>query len=200
MVSATAVLDRDAVEAVGDLDRLLARDDLTRAGWTVAPVVRRPGGGAVVRASHPFSNPSQVAPLVRDLAGDGGAFSGVSVRQRRSFFKTSTSLRGQVDLEGGLGSFADPSLVAALRGSEDTPLGVTEDHLLEGRPVAEVFGFDLVARLPGRDTVRWHPVVGGAPVSIVAAAQQWNVVNVGALAVVVVGVFALVAVRLRYRA
>jgi hypothetical protein len=194
-LSVVATLDAAAVEAIGDVGQSVAVGDLRKAGWAVDPVVAR-GGGAVLRARHRFSNAAQVSQLMGDL---GGGFSGVTVRQQRSFLRTTTSLRGQVDLGRGLASFSDPALQEALDGSPSTPLGVAEDRLLDGKPASEVFGLDVEASLPGRDAVRWDPVVGGPPVSLTASATQWNVGNLASVAVAVAAAFALAMVLLRYR-
>jgi hypothetical protein len=196
MVSVTATLDRAAVDAVGDLSKEVRLADLRRAGWSVAPVERTAGGGAVLRASHPFSDPSQVRSLISDVAGASGPFAGVSLAQQRSFLRTSTQVRGRVDLSGGLGAFADPALTSALRGTAADPLGVPEARLLGPD---DHFSLSVSAHLPGRDPVTWEPALGGPPVVLVASSRAWNMANLTSLSVAVAAAVALGVFLLRYR-
>jgi hypothetical protein len=196
LVSVTATLDRAAVEAVGDVAKELRLDDLRTAGWTVDAVSKTASGGAVVTVSHPFSEPSQVRTLIADVAGGGGPFTGFSLAQQRSFLRTSTQLRGRVDLSSGLGAFSDPALTSALRGTAAGPLGVPDARLLgEG----DTFHLTVSAHLPGQDPVTFSPALGGPAVSVAASSRAWNLVNVAALSVAVAAAVALGVVLLRYR-
>jgi hypothetical protein len=195
-VSVTATLDKAAVEAVGDVSNEVRLADLRRAGWTVGPVSKTSSGGASLVVSHPFSDPSHVQALMAEVAGASGPFESVSLAQQRSFLRTSTQLRGRVDLSGGLGAFADPALRSALRGTQSEPLGVPDSRLLG--PDDHV-GLSVSAHLPGRDGVTWEPVLGGPPVSLAASSRAWNLANVGSLAVAVAAAVALGVFLVRYR-
>jgi hypothetical protein len=195
-VSVTATLDKAAVDAVGDVAKEVRLADLRRAGWTVAPVSKTPGGGASLTASHPFSDPSQVRSLVADVAGTGGPFAGVTLSQQRSFLRTSTELRGRVDLSGGLGAFADPALTSALRGTAAEPLGVPDARLMGPNDHVDL---SVSAHLPGRDPVTWRPTLGGPPVALAASSRAWNLANLTSLSVAMAAAVALGVVLLRYR-
>ena len=91
---------------------------------------------------------------------------------------------GTVDLRDGLEAFGDEAMAAVLEGE---PLGedpaVIEERL--GRPLAEVFTFELVAALPG-GTTTWSPRLGDGRVEVRAetTVHDWPVLGLAALAVV----------------
>lgn len=201
-VKVTARLDRQAVEAVGELDKQLKFDDLVTAGWQVEGVKVQDDGGAEIVVQHGFTSPAEAKRLVADVAGEHGPFKGFALEQRRTFFKTHTSFRGTVNLQDGLAAFSDPRLQEALGGQ---PLGVTQAELERrlGAPVNQVFGLQVAVGLPGkvesnaptktRGTAVWAPKLG-EQVALDATAEQWNVRNVALLSVSLASWTALAAV------
>jgi hypothetical protein len=189
-VRATALLDRQAVQAIGDLDTQLKFDDLVASGWDIERT-KQDGGRAQVVARHGFASPAGARRLIEDLGGVGGPFKGFAIEQRRGLLKTHTTLRGTVDLQAGLASFSDAKLTESLGGQ---PLGVTDAQLEQraGAPLNQVFGLQVAARLPGRvatnaatatgDGGVWAPKFG-EQVALQATAEQWNVTNIALLTI-----------------
>ena len=193
-VRVAAVLDADAARTIGDLDERLRTDDLRDAGWTVGEPDERSDGSVELVATHPFDDEQEVAALVTDVAGDPGPLEGFVVRQARDFFRTETTFAGNVDLVRGIESFSDERLAQSLGGS---PLGISVDELERrlGASVDRVFGLQVAARLPGAldsnaptetgNGAVWSPKLGDQ-LRLEASATQWNVRNIGLLAVAVV--------------
>ena len=206
-VRAAVTLDADAAARVPDLARQLRVEDLERAGWRVDGPTPVRGGGVTLRASKPFASPAGAARAIAELSGSGGPFSSLRLTRRRGLWRTTTVLRGTVDLSAGLGAFGDPKLAATLGGPNLglDPAAVERDL---GRPLAEAVTVELVARLPGQvssnapraggSAAVW-PAVLGRRAAVAATSRAWNVRVVAATALAVAAGLALVGVLVRRR-
>lgn len=203
-VRATVSLDRDAARRVPDLAEQLRTEDLRAAGWRIDGPRPAPAGGAVVRASKPFSSAAGAARAVEELSGGAGPFGSLRVTTERTFWKTRTAVRGGVDLSGGLEAFSDEVLAGRL----GSPLGVSPAELEReaGRPLGEAFTFEIVARLPGevesnapltRSGAAVWPVRLGEAVAVAASSEAWNTRRIGFAAVALASALALVVVLVR---
>lgn len=206
-VRATARLDRAAVAHLGGEtpEKRLAVADLTEAGWKVSGPTVLPDGGIEVEARQRFTDAAGAARLVRDLAGEEGAFRDFDLRQQRTFLKTVTSFRSAVDLTPGLGAFTDERLREALAGAEGAALGVTDEQLEArfGAPVERLFGLQVAVDLPATAETNaptesggaavWAPELGARTV-LEATSERWNVRNILATAVALAATVLLVVV------
>jgi hypothetical protein len=217
-VTVTVTLDRAATAAVGGVEGQLRTSDLAAAGWTVTS-----GSGAdgstVVTLAHGFSQLSEVPAILADVArAPGGAHAPlfvVHVGQTRTFWRTTTTAGGTIDLTCGLSCFGDDGLTQAY-GSE---LGVDP-----GRPggpgsaatAAHDVRFSFRLELPGRVTsssgagpgrLGWTPTLGqrlpvSARATVVDRTHVREVSAAGGVTVIGIGVVVLVplvAVRRRGR-
>lgn len=201
-VRATVTLDKAAAEQVPDLAEQLRVHDLRAAGWEIVGPSPTPGGGATVRASKPFSSPAGAAKAIKEL---GGPFQDLRFVGGRSFWKTKTGLAGSLDLTSGLDVFGDEALAERL-GGRSLGLDPAEAERELGKPLAEVFTFEVQARLPGtvesnapatrNGAIVWSTRLG-EKLPISATAEAWNLVNVGLVAVSVLAGLALVVVLVR---
>lgn len=209
-VRATVTLDEAAAKRVPDLASQLQVEDLRDAGWTVTGPDKAEGGGVVVVARKPFRDPAGASEAVRELSGDGGPFQNFRVTSSRSFFKTTTTFSGDVDLTAGLAGFSDADLQARLGGE---PLGVDQQELERqvGSVLEKAFKVRVAVRLPGdvkANTVGqagngavWSPGLG-EKAGLEARAEDWNTANLAAAAVALIAGIAfavLTAYRLRAR-
>jgi hypothetical protein len=145
-VTVTVTLDRDATRAVPDLAQELRTADLVQAGWHIDGPKPTPGGGSTVVASKPFLTTAQANEILGELSGPGGPFQ-LRIGQRRSFWSTSTTFAGTVDLTCGLSCFGDAQLAQQL-GSN---LGLDPAKLQQAGVVpARILGFQVGVHLPGR--------------------------------------------------
>jgi len=145
-ITVTATLDREAAAYASDV----AFSDLVKAGWSVTGPQAAANGAVTFVAARSFSNPSQAKTLIAQLSGAGGPFRGLSLVSHRSLFKSSTTLKGSVDLTCGLDCFGDPQLQKTLGGSAN--LGIDPAALKNdaGVDLDSLVTFQLVARLPGK--------------------------------------------------
>ncbi len=206
-VKATALLDRSATRAVGDLTTQVALDDLRAAGWEVRGPEENTDGSSEIEVSHGFANVADARPLLDQLTGTEGAFKGFVLEQKRTFLRTETALRGTVDLSRGMAVFSDPKLTEMLGGQ---PLGLTAEQLEQrlGVPVDRAFALQVAVRLPGRvqsnaptatgGTAVWAPRLG-EQVAIDATAEQWNRPNLALAGLAVASALALAGVLVRRR-
>ncbi|HVE46941.1 MAG TPA: hypothetical protein VNA57_09385 [Acidimicrobiales bacterium] len=199
-VSATVSLDKEAAEQVPDLGDQLRVDDLKAAGWRIVGPAPAPGGRTRLRAVKAFGSASEAGQVLRELSGDGGPFGSLRLNRTRSLLKTRTSLTGAVDLTAGLESFSDEVLKEKLGGSAfGVDLAQLEAEL--GKPLADIFGFRLVADLPGEregEAPAVWQVRLGHTTPVRAVAEQWNLTTIAAAASAAV-VLALLAVLVRRR-
>jgi len=152
-VSVLAVLDRQAVQALGGESGFagqLSTSDLTAAGWTVSGPSPTAGGGATVTVSHGYSNSAEASRLLAEVAGTGPASSRpfqLTVSSHGGFFHNQQTISGRIDLTCGLSCFGDQGLQAAL----GNPNGVATAPLVQqaGQQPGQAFGFTFGARLPG---------------------------------------------------
>lgn len=194
-VRVTVVLDRDAADRAPDLGEQLRVDDLRAAGWQVDAPEKTDRGGRRLEAVKRFRTPAEAEGIVEELTGPDGPLRHFQLQRDRSFLRTRTAFSGTVDLSRGVESFSDEELRRRLGGSA---LGFDPPDLERrlGTPLAEVFVFEVVARLPGEDPVVWRPRLGER-IELAANAEQWNVRTVGSSAVALGAAAALVAVLLR---
>lgn len=194
-VKATVRLDRAAAAQVPNLAGQLRVEDLAAAGWRLEGPTRSDDGGAQVSAVKSFDSPAGARRAVEELAGPRGPLRDFALALRRSFLETRTELSGTVDLSSGLEGFGDEVLRNRLGGSS---LGV-DPAVLErqlGARLADVFGLEVTARLPGRGpaTVKLEL---GERAQLRASAHRWNTERIAFAAVAVVSSLALVVVLVR---
>lgn len=206
-VKVSALMDRRAAQAVGDLQTQVALDDLRAAGWQVRGPEENHQGGAEVEARHRFDSPAEARHLLDQVGGAEGAFKGFELEQRRTFLRIETSMRGTIDLSGGIETFSDAKLAEVMGGQ---PLGVTPQQLEQrlGVPVDHAFALQVAVRLPGGiesnaptatgGTAVWSPRLG-EQMPIEATAEQWNRPNLVLSAVAGSSALGLFAVLVRRR-
>ncbi len=185
-------LDGDGARTAADLDALVRDDDLVAAGWTVEPAATDGDGTTWVRAHRAFGTPEEAELVLAELTGPDGPLRDMRLARSSSFGRDRFELSGTVDLRAGLEAFGDEALAGVLEGE---PLGedaaAIEQRL--GRPLADVFTFELTAALPG-GTTTWTPRLGEGPVEVRAGTtvHDWPVLALAGLALA--SFLALVAV------
>jgi hypothetical protein len=207
-VRVTALLDREAARMVGDVRARLRTEDLRQAGWRVEPPERRSDGSVVVVVRRPFDDPAGAARALADLGGDHGPFKGFALQQRRTFWRTTTSLRGNVDLARGVESFADAELTERLGGPGAFGVPVEQLERRLSAPFSQLLGLQVAVKLPGRvesnapttaaGAAVWAPALGDRA-SLQASAVQWNMRNLALAGASVAFAVAAVVSGLRRR-
>lgn len=213
-VAVTVTLDAAADTAVGGLAQQLRTDGLAAAGWSVSAPRAVKGGGETVTATHPFATQAQAASVLASVAGTEGTHPfALSVVTRRTFWRTTTTLRGHVDLTCGVACFGDPGLTT----QTGSPVGVDVAGLSRqsGLSAGQVLHFAMQVTLPGSvvstdatsrpapHELAWQPVLGQSVVldATTTSTDSGHVVAAiaGAAAVLVVAVVALLLLWRRRR-
>jgi len=212
-VVAAVGLDGKARERLGNPDDTIMVSDLRAGGWTVDPAVTDADGLTWLRATKPFDRPEAAASVLGELTGSDGAFREMSVVRDESLGLTTWSLRGSIDLAGGMAAFAEPELAPLLDGEPVLPL-VSSIERAEGRKAADMIDVSVTVTLPDAAAKTFNPRVGdpnptkldvtserrsalGIPLGSGASGGIGSVVLVGG---VVAGGIGLVVLRQRFRA
>jgi hypothetical protein len=195
-VTVTAHLDHDASAFAPNV----RTSDLVNSGWTVKGPTPAVDGGVDFVASKGFANPTQARTVISELSGPSGPFRDLVISSHRSFFETTTTFGGTIDLTCGLNCFSDPQLQQALGGSADLGIDPSKLQADAGVIVDRLVQFEVAARLPGKVQTSNAPTqVGngalwkarlGQKASLLASAREWNAPHI---ALVVVAGLCLVA-------
>lgn len=199
-------LDDDALSRRPDILDDLAVDDLVDAGWIITGPAEEDDDLTWIRATHPFSSPDELGPLVDDIAGADGPFADFVVERDPGFAETTYRFSGTVDFSDGAAGLADDPELAEALGAE--PIELLEERL--GETVDRLVSVQVAVRLPGsvesNATTRadngavWRPsVLEPEPLELVATSTLTRGERVVWLGVAVVAGFALVlllAIRL----
>jgi hypothetical protein len=208
-VTVTATLDQQAAVYAPDVQT----SDLVKSGWKVVGPTPAAGGGVTFTASKAFADPAQAKVVVSQLSGPTGPFRDLAIGSRHSFFRTTTTFQGTVDLSCGLNCFSDPQLQQALGGSSDLGINASALQADAGVILDRLFQFEIAARLPGPvqsnapsqvgNGAVWKATLGQTAV-LMAQSRSWNVTHIalvamGGLLVLLGVVVAIVAVVKRRR-
>lgn len=201
-VSVRVILDANAVQAAevgnGKVEQRVRLSDLPGAGWTVTPWRRDARGGATLTIRKPFTNPREVAGILREISGADGPVRGVTATRRTLTFSMRWAVDGVVDLRSiRLGVATDPRLVAKLT-AERVDIPQVETRLASG---LGQFRVHLVAELPGARREVSAPMGRRSVLRAAAESTDVNrlVMLVGGLAVAALAAFLLVVGELRAR-
>ena len=191
-VRVTATLDKEAVDRVGAGGPVLA--DLRRAGWTIEGPRPAPGGNgsSVVTATKSFARPEELPAVMAELAGSSGPFKDFSVIRQRSLLKTTTRLRGAVEIRPCLADFADDDLRRQLGGSQCLGLDPAEVKQTTGVDPDQVVHFSVTARLPGGKEMQWA-APPGQRIAVVVDSRRANTGTIAWLAAAAAAGLALLA-------
>lgn len=204
-VTASVTLDREARAAfAGDIRDQLDVDDLEASGWDLQGPTRVGDGATRITLVKQFARPGDVAGVLRELDGGNGLLQRFTVEQDRSFFRTVTRFRGEVDLTEGIDSFTDERV----RSEAGPSLGASAEDLRRriGAKVDEILPVTVGIRLPGDaeanaprtsgGAAAWRPKLG-EEVALRAEATRWHTATVGftALALVAGGLAAVSGLR-----
>ena len=207
VVTVAVGLDDDAISRVPQLEQELRLDDLRATGWTITGPTLEADGFTWIRASKPFATPEAASGVLAEVAGTDGPFRDFVVTRQRSFARTDFTFRGTVDFTGGLESFGDEALAAALEGE---PLGEDVAAIEEriGQAIDEAFTFRVAVRLPGdlrssnapteaANGAVWEPRLSeGGPIELVAESESTRTRTLVLVAVAVIAAVAALVVLL----
>jgi hypothetical protein len=142
-LTVTAVADAEVVEAAPGLAEDLRLDDAVAAGWIVEGPAETEEGGLRLVLQHPVTSAAEATNLLRSL---GPPFAGMELARDVSADgrTVTTTLSGQLVLDGGWDAFADGDLLAAVGG---TPFAT--ELAAAGASPAESMTVTFRAALPG---------------------------------------------------
>ena len=173
-VAVQVELDDAAATRIGDLEGLVAAEDLVAAGWRVSVTERR------VLAERDVSSAADIERALEEL---GSPFSGLSLERRETFARTTVEVAGSVDLSRGVAAFGDEELkrvTGSITGVDLPP---------------EALSLSLAIDLPG-EARRWDLPLGRVT-PVEATSTDVNIVGLLAVGVAVLAALALIFAWLR---
>jgi hypothetical protein len=192
-------LDDNGVSDAADLAALVRTSDLVASGWTVGEPRAEADGTTWIRLRHPFGTPEEADQILAQLTDPDGALQHMHVTRRDPFGRTQFGFKGTVDLSGGLESFGDEGLAAALDGEVlgEDPAAI---EARTGKPLADQFSLEITADLAGASR-SWHPRLGDPPLSMEhdGTVYHWPSLILAAVAMVAVVALVLVMVGRAFR-
>jgi len=173
-ITVTVVADADVVTAAPGLVEDLALDDVVAGGWTVDGPDEVDGGGLRLELTHAFGTVDEATVLLRSLNGAGGPLQDVGVARVVTDDEVTTTLTGSLRVDGGVGAFTDPELLAAIGA-----VPYAHDIAAAGLSPDQAIGLGLTVDLPGsvdattstaEDGLAWAVPLDGTPIDLATAA------------------------------
>jgi hypothetical protein len=209
-VEVAAGLDEDALSQLPDLDNngvsdgsdlaaLVRTSDLVASGWTVGEPKAEADGTTWIRVTHPFGTPEEADQVLAQITDPDGALQHMHVTRRDPFGRTQFGFKGTVDLSGGLESFGDAGLAAALDGKVlgEDPAAI---EARTGKPLKDQFSLEITADLVGASK-SWHPELGDPPLDMEHDGTVYHgpALILSAVAMVAVAILVLIMVGRAFR-
>ncbi len=186
VISVDLVLDRDATLAIksydGSGDPGLLTKDLVSSGWAVGRFESTDGGGSSLHGEKAFATFAQGNSILQELTGPKGSLSSLRLVRKSSLTGSTVSLKGNVDLREGLGTFGDATLKAITGSTSNLGLEDTEVARQAGVDLTKAFRFALSADLIDVSK-RWDVNIGAQQAIVLTAKRFAYEALVGALAV-----------------
>ena len=146
-IALTIVADADVVTQAPGLAEDLRFDDAIAAGWELEGPTATEAGGLTVTLTHSFATVEEATVLLQSVNGSGGPLHDAVLSRIVEGDTVTTSLTGNIRVEGGMDAFADPDVLAAIGGSP-----YADDIAATGQRPADVVTFTMTADLPGSVT------------------------------------------------
>jgi hypothetical protein len=169
-------------------------DDLKIAGWQVVGPAKGEGGLTWLTLTKPFANAKQATEILNEISGSAGIIRKAVLGYSAPFGRIESSFSATIDPSGGINSFADGDLVAALGGGR--PLDPQLKSLeAEGKSLDQILHLTVSVQLPGDGgkPLVWTPKLAGAPSPLKASSTEYHYIVLLLLAVSI-GLFVLLAI------
>ena len=144
-VQVTVDVDAEVVTLIPGLAADIRYDDLVASGWAIEGPLQVNNGGLRVILRYPFESPAEATRALRQISGPNGPLLNPELKRTVDGRLISTTLDATLQFVGGLDTFSDPLLTAAIGGA---PWRNAADKLGVTSPMDSV-NVTLVARLPG---------------------------------------------------
>jgi hypothetical protein len=192
-------LDGNGVTDAADLTALVRTSDVVASGWKVGQPEEAGDGTTWVRVTHPFGTPEEADLVLAQLTDPDGPLRHLHVTRRDPFGRTQFGFKGTVDLSGGLESFGDEGLAAALDGEAlgEDPAAI---EARTGEKLEDQFSLEITADLAGASK-SWNPRLGDPPLSMEhdGTVYHWPALILATVAMVAVIALVLVMVGRAFR-
>jgi hypothetical protein len=118
VVTVHVIADKDLIGRAGNALIDLRLEDATNAGWILEGPADTAEGGRQVALSKPFRTQAEADRVLAELSSTAGPLHGLHLEQKRSFAKITTTLNGDMGLDGGGAGLGDSELVQLLGGRQ----------------------------------------------------------------------------------
>jgi hypothetical protein len=117
-VTVTAIADKDMIGRAGLALADLRLDDIKQAGWSVDGPADNTTGGRQLVFTKKFQTTAEADRILAEISGPAGPLHDMRLAQKREFAKITTTLKGEIGLDGGIAGLGDDELVQLLGGRQ----------------------------------------------------------------------------------
>jgi hypothetical protein len=194
-VTVVITADKEIVAKTESLESDLRTNDLTAAGWKVGKLTTTATGGRSLTAVHTFRTPAEATKILASINDTRGPLKNVVLARSGKDTKSTFTVNGKLEVNGGLEAFADDAAIKLLGGAP-----YAGELTASGLDLGKAVGITFSMQLPGKinsttgvqrtNTVTWQVPMDGSSTDIATSSTN---VAVGA-SVARVGRVAILAV------
>lgn len=181
-ITVVVTADKDIVDKAPGLEADLRTDDLVAAGWSVDKPVTTKDGGLSVTLRHSFANPAQATAILAQVNGARGPLHEVSLTRSGRDTDSTWTLKGRLEVNGGLEAFADDAALQLLDGA---PYSAEVSEA--GMDLGDAVGVDFAVTLPGKvdattglvsdGRITWRVPMDGTPTDIATTTTNVDIAS-----------------------
>lgn len=176
-VTVVITADKEIVAKTESLESDLRTSDLTAAGWKVGKLTATATGGRTLTAVHTFRTPAEATRILATINNARGPLKNVVLARTGKDTKSTFTVNGKLEVNGGLAAFADDAAIKLLG---DAPYA--GELSASGLDLGKAVGITFTVQLPGKlnsttgvqqtNTVKWQVPMDGSSTDIATSSTN----------------------------
>lgn len=181
-VTVIVTADKDIVSKVPGLEADIRTDDLKASGWVVDKPTKTKEGGLSVTLHHSFLTPQQATAILAQINGPRGPLHDVSVARSGRDTDSTWTLKGRLEVNGGLEAFVDDATLQLLDGAP-----YAAEVSAANMDLGDAVGIDFAVALPGKvdattgladaEMITWRVPMDGTPTDIATTSKNVDIAS-----------------------
>jgi hypothetical protein len=176
-VTVVVTADKEIVAKTESLESDLRTSDLTAAGWKVGTLRTTTTGGRSLTLVHSFRTPAEATRILSTINNSRGPLKNVVLARSGKETKSTFTVNGKLEVNGGLAAFADDAAIKLLG---DSPYA--GELNASGLDLGKAVGITFTVELPGKlnsttgvqqtNTVKWQVPMDGSSTDIATSSTN----------------------------